>query len=246
LTKIFKYELKRLVINKFFFALLAISLIYSYIVLSGDIIIGIAYTAPFSSWSYGLYLGSLLPLLLIALLFFITFLFSNQENRVKQITLATQVNPRKYCLIKCSAIAIGYFIISLSIIALSFMFYGLVFRFYGFSDFIVPIIVTLIPALLFIFGVGLIAGSVHPSILYALMVAVILLGLLPLPLFFDIYGARVFGEYPLTLPVGPRGEPEFVMPLSFIMGRVMFSLTGVFMMLFGAGSYYKPNSQMTL
>jgi len=244
LTKIFKYELKRLVVNRFFFALLVISLVYSYIVLSGNIIIGIAHTAPFSSWSYGMYLASVLPLLLITLLFFITFLYSSQENRVKQITLATQMNPRKYCLIKCATIAVGYFIISLSVIVLSFVFYGWVFRFFAFSDFIVPIIVTLTPALLFIFGLGLIAGSVHPNILYALMAVVILLGLLPLPLFFDIYGTRAFSEYPLTLPIGPIGEPEFVMPLLFVLGRVMFSVTGVLMMLYGVRGYYKPNAMI--
>jgi len=87
--------------------------------------------------------------------------------------------------------------------------------------------------MLFIFGFGLIVGRLHPSILYAIMAVVILLGLLPLPLFFDIYGARAFSEYPLTLPIGPRGEPEFVMPLSFVLGRVIFSVTGILMMLFG-------------
>ena len=71
--------------NKFFFLLLLITLIYSLIILSWDVILGIAYTAPFSSWSYGAYLASVLPLLMVTLLFFITFMYSRQENQVKQL-----------------------------------------------------------------------------------------------------------------------------------------------------------------
>lgn len=239
MSKVLKYELKRLIFNKFFFALQVITLLYSYQILSGDIIVGIAYTAPFSSWSYGMYLADILPLLLITLLFFITFQYSNQEKQVKQLTFATPVSPLKYALVKCSAMAVGYFIISLFVIVLSLIFYGVIFGYYGFTEFIVPILITLIPSMLFIFGVGLLAGSVQSNIIYALMIIVLLIGFLPLPEFADLYGGHLFSTYPLKLPVGLDGEPIFSLPLSFLLGKIFYSVTGVMLMFYGIKRYTK-------
>jgi len=198
---------------------------------------GVAYTAPFSSWSYGMYLASVLPLLLITLLFFITFLYSNHEKQVKQLTFATPVNLHKYYLIKCAAMATGYAIISISTILLSFIFYGMVFQFYGFGSFIIPILLTIFPSMFFVFGAGLLVGSVKPNLLYVLMLAVLIFNSLSLPAFFDLYGSHLFGTYPLTLPVGSDGEPVFALPLSFILGKVMFSALGVLMMLFSVRGF---------
>lgn len=239
MVKIFKYELKRLIVNKFFFALLIITVLYSYQILSGDIIVGTAYTAPFSGWSYGMYLSYILPLLLTTVLFFITFMYSNQEKRVKQLTFATPVDPLKYGVIKCSAMAAGYVIISLSVIVLSFIFYGRIFKFYEFADFLAPILITLIPGLLFVFGLGLILGGVQSNILYALMIGVLLLGFLPFPAFADLYGGHFFSTYPLKLPVGLDGEPAFSLPASFIIGKILFSAIGLLMMFFGIKQYVK-------
>jgi len=237
LTKILLYELKRLLLNKFFFILTVISALYGYLILSGDIIAGVAYTAPFSPWSYGFYLARVLPLLLITTLFFITFLYSAQEKSVKQLTFATPVNLFKYCLVKCSAIAAGFLLISLFVILISLVFYAKVFRFFNFGNFIIPILITLIPAFLFIFGIGLLAGSIQSNILYVLMIAVLLLGFFNLPHFFDLYGNNLFGEYPLTLPVGTDGEPVFTLPVSFLAGKFFFSLAGIVTACLGVKRY---------
>lgn len=239
MSKVFKYELKRLLLNKFFIALLVITVLYSYQILKGDIIVGVAYTAPFSSWSYGKYLADVMPLLLITLLFFITFLYSNQEKQVKQLTFATPVSPLKYAFIKCSAMTVGYFIISLFVIILSLIFYGVIFGFYGFTNFIIPILLTLIPSMLFIFGVGLLAGSVQSNILYALMIVVLLIGFLPLPGFADLYGGYLFSTYPLELPVGLDGEPMFSLPIAFLLSKISYSVGGVLMMFYGMKRYTK-------
>ena len=108
-SKIFCYELKRLIFNKIFLALLIISALYSYMILSGEIILGIAFTAPFSPWSFSYYLAKLQPLLMITLLFFITFIHSSHEKQVRQLTLATPVDSVKFTLVKCSAAAAGFF-----------------------------------------------------------------------------------------------------------------------------------------
>lgn len=237
MNKIFKYELKRLIFNKIFFVLLATTIIYSYQILKKDIIVGIAYTAPFSSWSYGMYLAKVLPLLLITLIFFISFLYSKEEKQVKQLTFATPIDPLKYGLIKCLAMAVGYTIISLFVIAISLLFYGVIFRFYKFTEFVIPSLITLIPALIFIFGVGLLIGRIQPNMLYVLMIIVLLIGLLPLPEVADLYGGQLFSTYPLTLPVGLDGEPAFSLPLGFLIGKVFFTVTGVGMIFFAMKGY---------
>lgn len=233
------YELKRLILNKFFFLLAAVSGLYGYLILSDEIIYGIAYTAPFSPWSYGIYIAKVLPLLLVTLLFFITFLYSRQEKQVRLLTSATPVNIPVYCAIKCAAITAGFVIISLFVILISVIFYAKVFGFYNFSKFLAPIFITLIPAFLFIFGIGLLAGSIQSNILYALRLAALALGFFPLPEFFDIYGGTFFASYPLTLPAGVDGEPAFTLPALFIAGKIFFSAAGICMIFFGARRYKK-------
>ena len=239
MSRIFWYELKRLIFNRLFLALLTITVVYSYITLTGEIILGIAFTAPFSPWSYGAYIANLLPLLIATLLFFMTFMYSNHEKQVRQLTFATPVNPFKLGLVKVSAMAAGFLVISLFVIALSMGFYAVLFRFYRFSDFILPIVATLIPCLLFILGAGLLLGGINANTLYVLMIAALLQGILPPAAFLDLYGSRLFSTYPLALPIGLDGEPSFSLPVSFILGRIFFSATGVLMALLGLKRYAK-------
>ena len=76
MVKIFRYECKRLLWNKFFFGILAVTLFYGWQVLTGASILGVSHTAPFSPWTFGDYLSRLLPLLWIGVLFFLTFFTS--------------------------------------------------------------------------------------------------------------------------------------------------------------------------
>ena len=76
MRKVFYYECKRLLWNKFFFGLLLVLLFFGWQVLDRVTILGVSHTAPFSPWSFGDYLGRLLPLLWIGALFFLTFFIS--------------------------------------------------------------------------------------------------------------------------------------------------------------------------
>ena len=73
MNKIFRYECRRLLWNKFFIGLAVVLLLYGALVLHGVTILGVAHTAPFSPWSFGDYLSRMLPLLWIGMLFFLTF-----------------------------------------------------------------------------------------------------------------------------------------------------------------------------
>ncbi|MCL2066956.1 MAG: hypothetical protein FWG99_05785 [Treponema sp.] len=229
--RIFWYELKRLMFNRLFLALLIITGLYSYMTLSREIILGVAFTAPFSPWSFSAYLAKILPLLILTLLFFITFIYSNHEKQVRQLTFATPVDPFKFNFVKYASIAAGFFVITLFVILMGMVFLAVLFRFYHFGDFIIPIAITIIPCFLFVIGAGLLLGGIQYNFLYVLMIAFLLPGFLPLPPFFDLYGGNFFTSHPLTLPTGLYGEPAFTLPASFILGRVCYSAAGVLMVL---------------
>ncbi|AGX41969.1 hypothetical protein [Clostridium saccharobutylicum] len=228
MSRVFKYELKRLIINKFFLGLLIISAFYSHQVMTGDIILGVANTAPFSGWSYGAYLAKELPILLVALLFFISFLYSKQEKSVQTLTKATPIDPFKFQILRYGAIIIAFILISAVPISYSLWFYSVNFNFTNFGTLVLPSFVTLLPAMLFMLGLGILGGRYHQGIIFALMVVVILLSYVPLPYAVDLLGENFFAKYPEFLDMV---EPEFSIPVSVIVGKLIFGLAGFGMML---------------
>ena len=103
MIKIFRCECRRLLCNKFFIGLLAVLLFYAGQVFYAVALPGVAHTAPFSPWSFGAYLGRLLPLVWVGALFFLTFFTSARERRAAVLTAATPADPRRYALARCAA-----------------------------------------------------------------------------------------------------------------------------------------------
>ena len=122
--KIFGYECRRLLLNKFFFGILLIILFYGWQVLSGRTLLGISRTAPFSAWSFGDYLSRMLPLLWIGALFFLTFFTSFRAQRTAVLTDAAPAPPLQYALIRCAAASLGVFLLALACLAEAAVFYG--------------------------------------------------------------------------------------------------------------------------
>jgi len=220
LNRIFKYELKRLIINKFFLGLLIISALYSYEVMRGEIILGISNTAPFSGWSYGTYLAKVLPILLVTLLFFISFLYEKQEKRVQVLTKATPIDPFKFQMLRFGTIIIGFVLISAVPIVYSLCFYAVNFSFTNFGKLVLPAVITLLPAMLFVFGLGTLGGRYHQGVIF-----------IPLPYAVDLFGGNFFTKYPESLDLV---EPAFSIPVSVVIGKFMYGLTGLGMMLLSA------------
>lgn len=239
MIKVYRYELKRLLFNKFFLGLLVITGLYSYQMLSGDIIQGIANTAPFSNWSYGAYLADVLPLLLITLLFFITFLYSDQEKKVARLTAATPVDPVQYGRVRCLAMVTGFIGIAAVVILISFVFYAQVFQFTSFGNFVLPIGFTLLPAMLFTLGAGLLAGRLNRGLLYALMLLLLIAGQVPLPDALDLFGNHLYQTVPSTLPLGIDGEPAFIIPVAAWIGKALYTTMGLLLSWLGLMGFKK-------
>ena len=107
MRKIFLYECKRLLWNKFFAGLVLVLLFYGWQVLRRVTILGVSHTAPFSPWSFGDFLSRMLPLLWIGALFFLTFFTSEKARRAAVLTDAAPLPPRRYALARCAAALAG-------------------------------------------------------------------------------------------------------------------------------------------
>lgn len=221
--KIFCYELRRLLLNKLFVGILAVSLVYGGLTLTTATILGAANTAPFSPWSFGEYLSRLLPMICLGELFFLTFFTSRQEQQAAAVTQATPVSRRKYAAVRCGAVLLGTAVLVLSIVGLCWGFYVRLFHWTGFSELLAPLVLTLLPAVVFCLGLGWVLGSAHPALVYVLMAAVLLLSWAPLPQALGFSLGSFFTEYPRTLGVL---DPAFSVPAPVLCGRAAYFLTG--------------------
>lgn len=223
MTKIFRYELRRLLLNKLFIGILVISMVYGWLTLTTATILGTANTAPFSPWSFGEYLSRLLPMICLGELFFLTFFTSHQEQRVAVITQATPVPRRKYAAVRCGAVLLGTAVLSLCVVGLCWGFYVHLFHWTGFSELLVPLLLTLLPAVIFCLGLGWALGGIHPALVYVLMAAVFLLSWAPLPQALGFSLGSFFADYPRTLGVL---DPAFSVPAPVLCGRTAYLLAG--------------------
>ena len=161
MSKIFRYECRRLLWNKFFIGLAVVLLLYGALVLHAVTILGVSHTAPFSPWSFGDYLSRMLPLLWIGMLFFLTFYTSPKARRAATLTDAAPMPPRKYALARCAAALTGGVLLSLLCIGEAAVFYGRMFGWYGWGSLLLPALATLLPALVFALGSGWLLGQIR-------------------------------------------------------------------------------------
>ena len=193
--KIFYYELRRLLGNRFTVGLLLVALLYGYWTMRGEILLGIANTAPFSPWSFGAYLAEMMPLLLVALLCFLSILTSDT----------------------------GFLVVTAVPVVYAVGFYGIIFGAIDWNTLLLPLVITVFPPFLLVMGTGLWLGRVHHRLLMALVAVVLLLAVVPVPSWMDLYGGTFFSSYPDSLGVL---DPPFQLPASVIAGKVTVSALG--------------------
>ena len=227
MIKIFLYECKRLIFNKFFFGILFVLLFYGWQVLSNATILGVSHTAPFSAWSFGDYLSRMQPLLWIGALFFLTFFTSAKARRAAVLTDATQTSPRRYALVRCGAALSGTVLLTLACLVEAAVFYGRYFGWYAWGELLVPALVTLIPALVFALGSGWLLGRIRPWLVYVWMAVPFVCMALPLPETLGLWNGSFFANYPLTLGTL---DPAFSLPVSVVLAQCILLTCGILLL----------------
>ncbi|MFV0395344.1 MAG: hypothetical protein ACK5LC_13275 [Coprobacillaceae bacterium] len=231
MNKIFKYELYRTIVNKFYFGILITSILYSWQILTTKTIQGISNTAPFSSWSFGDYISQISLLLCIALVFFINNLFSNKATKVKILTSTTSINQRKYLLIKCLAITIAWLLVILIV-----TFIGIAFLMYWFSndiniiELIFPTLCIVIPTFIFTMGLSLLLGQIYRILVYFAIPMLLLLTVSPLFETAQLFCNTYFTQYPLS---NDTLDPVFTLTTPILTSRVTYLIIGILFIILG-------------
>ena len=201
MRKIFLYECKRLLWNKFFAGLVLVLLFYGWQVLRRVTILGVSHTAPFSPWSFGDFL-----------------------SRMLLLTDAAPMEPRRYALARCAAALTGTALLALACISEAACFYGIYFGWYGWSGLVFPTLVTLVPPLVFALGSGWLLGMLRPWLLYVWMLVSPVCLALPLPESLGLWNGRLFAQYPLTLGTL---DPAFTLPAAVLFVQFVLLASGV-------------------
>lgn len=237
MSKILRYELRRILCNRIFAGLLVVTLFFGWGVLTGEVIWGIGDTAPFSPWSFGFYLSQVLPMILISELFFLSFFTSAQERRVRALTAATPVKPFQYRLLRCAAVLTATLLLTLAMVAMGLWFYHSVFRINAFGGLAAPALFALAPPILLVLGLGLAVGRLHPAAVYLLMAAVLIAGLLPFAAGPDLFASVFFSQTPRLLGTL---DPAFAIPGKALAGRGVLLLSGILLSAVGVLKGERP------
>jgi hypothetical protein len=228
LLKALKYEVLRLAYNKKYFYMLLIESLFAFYVLMSFVSVGKDGTAPFSSWTYSEFLTSIGPLLSIILVLLCMSVFSEKEIAVRKIIFSAPLSESKYYLLKASAItAVLVFTASVPIL-LSFAYYAYYFNFYAYAEFLLPILLFLLPSQVLVLGLAMMAGRINSRLLY-LLLPVLFLGFFDMrfPVWFDLFGNN-FLSWPLDWFLGVfEGPIPYTLPGEFLYSRLIFIFAGV-------------------
>jgi hypothetical protein len=227
--KILKYELKRIYISKGYVISFIISLLFSVIVLYTEIIQGVSGTAPFSQWSYCKFLCDINTILLMVLMLSCTGLFSENEQRVSEITSCTSFSQKQYIMIKSLALTISYLVVAICCVLLSLAFYKTTFDFLDFQSFLLPIMIILLPTFVFVIGSIIFWGSRSKILLYVWIPVILLLSWINIDStpFIDVFAKGYVTHRPIVLPVDRLGEPIFRLSVDFVISRLLLIAAGV-------------------
>ncbi len=211
MRKIFRYECRRLLWNKFFIGLAVVLLFYGALVLHAVTILGVAHTAPFSPWSFGDYLcpDDAPAVDRDAVLSDLLYLAQGPaggrpHGRHADAARAVRLGPVRrgpdggraaepccaWWRQRCST--------------------AVCFSWYSWGSLLLPALVTLLPALVFALGSGWLLGRIRPWLVYVWMALPFLLAALPLPEALGLWNGSFFTAYPLTLETL---DPAFVLPV---------------------------------
>ncbi len=225
MVKIFGYELKRLLTSGLFIAMLVVNAVFAWYVLTTDIIEGVAYTAPFSVWSCCGYFGKTLPLSMITVLLLQAGYYGKQQKRVDILIGASPLTYAQSLLIRTAVLGVCFLIICLIESILGAVFCAAFFGYYGFGAFVLPALLEIIPCFVFTIAVGHLVGRFHQGLVYVLL-PVVFISSFGAAGAFDFFGGAFFSVYPMTLPLNPDGEPDFVINSLWLTARLIYLAAG--------------------
>lgn len=238
MINILVYEIKRIVWSKKYLYILLLIVASTYDSLTRLITGGYMGTAPFSDWSYTLFLNLIAPLLMVSMIFIISSTFNDKEMRARSIIFSSPISQTQYYILKSSAVFVTFIFTSLVPILMSFIYYKTMFGYNEFGSFIKLIFTFLFPTFIFFLGLSMFLGKINIKLIYGLLPIAFLMGALNLgnnmvPMWADIFGNNFFDMYSFSMLIGREMEVvPFELPNSFIYTRLEFILLGLMFLVF--------------
>lgn len=228
MTKIFKYEFGRIISGATFWGLAFVTLAFGYQTLKNEIIWGVANTAPFSPWSFGLYISRLMPFICALTLFLITSYSGKSAKELSAITNATPVDKQKYAMIRCAAVASVSLLLTVASSALGLLFNAFIFGVSPSAEMFVIPALFILPWLIFAIGAGWRLASFGSAPVLIMAALILISGYIPLPMWASTTGAAFFSEYPLSLGVL---DPPLTIPVFICLGRAAVGALGAVLLI---------------
>ncbi len=229
--KIFIYELKRMTVSWLFPAMLVVNGVYAWFVLTTDILMGAAHTAPFSVWSYCVYIGKMMPTALTALLLLLAGYYGKKQKQAEVLLSAAPVTASCQLLIRSAVLGVCFLVICAVEVLIAVIFYSRFFHYYHYERYLIPSLFIILPCFLFVLGLGHLAGRMHEGVVFLTAGGIFLAGFGMAANVFDFFGAEYFAYIPLTLQTGQDGEPGFVLDAVWMIVRLLYGLLGMALVL---------------
>lgn len=232
LIKIYGYECKRLIFNKYFIGIGVLILIYGWQVLKNVTILGVSFTAPFSAWSFGDYVSRMTVFLWIGTLIFVSFFHSKEEKRRVGIFSATPMKPCVHELLRCGAVLTVSLVLVIVTLLPAVVFYGKVFGLYPLGMIVSVSITTLLPVVVFALGSGKLLAHAGRPFLFLWMLVPFALNALKLPEAFGLLDGSLFTDRPLEMGVP---DPGFSLPAGVVAVQCVVFAIGIAMIVMRTG-----------
>ncbi|MDE7313210.1 MAG: hypothetical protein K2N87_16580 [Eubacterium sp.] len=233
MKKLFYYELRRVLCHWMFPSMLVVNGLYAWYILTGDIIRGVADTAPFSVWSYCAYLGKTMPVAVITILLVLSGYYSKKQKQVEILTLAAPVTGAQHLLIRSGVLAVCFLMDAAVIVGVAAFFYKSFFAYDSYAGYVLPCLLLMLPCFFVAVGAGHLFAGLHQGLCYVLMGILFASGISAPDGVWDLFGAGYFETYPLTLTPGRSGEPGFFLSRqpAWIAARAIYLVLGLLLLL---------------
>lgn len=129
---------------------------------------------------------------------------------------------------RCAAALTGTVLLALVCIAETAFFYGQYFSWYSWGQLIFPVLITLVPALIFALGSGWLLGQIRPWLVYVWMLVPFGCMALPLPDALKIWNGQFFSDYPLSLGTL---DPAFSIPAAVLIVQCALFAVGIVLLM---------------
>ena len=232
-----KYEIKRTIISKKYLYMILILMAFTYDSLTRLVIGGYYGTAPFSEWTYTLFIQLISPLIMSIMVFIMTNIFNEKELRARKILFSAPISQSKYYILKIAGLVVVFILTTVVPIVMSFIYYKVLFNYSQFTNFGKYIIWFFIPTFIFLLGASMVLGKTNSKLLYALIPIVFLLGSINtrsiLPLWLDIFGQHFFDISTFAELIGRKSQViPFNLSNHFIYSRLIFIFLGVILLMY--------------